>query len=375
MPLASIPPLTVLQLFIGSVPGGVLKYVVELSAAMERAGVRMILAGQRGGWHELVEQAGLRWEEIPIAGGPVDLWRSAGRVGRLVRQEKVNVIHAHHRRATLAARLAQRLSPFYRSWPALLYTLHLTGMPMGLALRVLTDFGDITHVPSQAAGRWLLEQGKVAKEDIRLIPHGIDPAKFPLTTIELRAAARRELGLAADRPVALFVGRLEDPKNEGWILDLAGRTRASLPEWLFVLAGDGPNRAALERRIEAENLSGRVKLIGQVSPPGMYHAAEALLLPSAREGFAYVCAEAMSCGVAVLRTRTAGTEEMIVPGITGRACDIDREAFLAAAEAMLGDRAGLTSMGAAAADFVRQNLSFERQVEATLQLYRRLAAQ
>jgi glycosyltransferase involved in cell wall biosynthesis len=102
----------------------------------------------------------------------------------------------------------------------------------------------------------------------------------------------------------------------------------------------------------------------------VYRSADLLLVPSAREGFALSCAEAMSVGVPVLRTRTSGTEAMILENITGRATPIDHDAFLAAAKSMLADSPGLDRMGLAAAKLVREKLRFDRQLAETIDLYR-----
>jgi glycosyltransferase involved in cell wall biosynthesis len=158
--------------------------------------------------------------------------------------------------------------------------------------------------------------------------------------------------------------------NEEWINALAGVVR----EGVFVVAGEGPHEGEVRARVRAEGLEGRVKVLGHVDPLGVYQAADVLLLPSEREGFSLVCAEAMSCGVPVLRTRTAGTTETVVEGVTGRSVEIDREAFLSAAGEMMTMDAGmLRGMGEAAAKHVRERLTFERQYEATVELYRRIS--
>jgi len=107
--------------------------------------------------------------------------------------------------------------------------------------------------------------------------------------------------------------------------------------------------------------------------PAVYAATDLLLLPSAREGFSLVCAEAMSVGVPVLRTRTSGVAETVVENVTGRSVPIDHDAFLNAAVVMLSDREALARMGAAAARHVREHLTFDRQLAETVALYNRLA--
>ena len=143
----------------------------------------------------------------------------------------------------------------------------------------------------------------------------------------------------------------------------------------FVIVGEGPHEAALRAAVAAAGLGGRVALLaGRRDPVPVYHAADALLLPSGREGFSLVCGEAMACGVGVLRTRTAGTTETVVEGVTGRSTPIDRVAFTAAAAGFLADRDALRRMGTAAAAHARAHLTFDRQLRETVALYRRLAA-
>ena len=86
-----------------------------------------------------------------------------------------------------------------------------------------------------------------------------------------------------------------------------------------------------------------------------------------------MCAEAMSVGVPVLRTRTSGVAETVVENVTGRSVPIDHDAFLSAAVVMLSERDALARMGAAAARHVREHLTFDRQLAQTVELYRRLS--
>lgn len=363
----SLASLSVMHLFVGSAPGGVLKYITNIAEASRNEGATVVLAGQRGAWHAMVEQADLPWIDIPITGGPLHLWRSAALISPECTRRGIQVIHAHHRRATLVGRLAQRR--LGAGHPQLLYTLHLTDMPMGIPWRWFSDFGDHCHAPSMQAKRWLIDIADVSESKVTLIPHGVESGRWPTPTPTERAAARGQFQIRSDAPIAAYVGRLEDPKNESWILDVASRHPAT--HWL--IAGDGPNRGRFERRVRDLGLGQYIHMLGDCDPLPVYHAADALLLPSAREGFSYVCAEAMSCGVPVLRTRTAGTEEMIIENVTGRSCEINHDAFISAAGEFLADRQQLARMGEAAARHIRAHLTFERQVEQTIALYHKLA--
>ena len=347
-------PLSILHLTAGSDAGGLSRYVLDLGTAMAADGHAVAVAGQRGAWHELF--APLAWVDVPLKGGPIDLWRSARTLARHLRDHPADVLHAHYRRAALVGRLVQRWHPV-----PLLYTLHLSDIPLGFGRRHLSDFGDHTHAASADAADWLTKVARVPAEHITVIPHGVDPARFTVDGPDLRG----ELGIGPDETVAAFVGRLDDPKNVGWALDVAD----AMPGVRVVIVGEGPQEAAVRRRIKSDRVT---LLAGRRDPAPVYRTADLLLLPSGREGFSLVAAEAMCCGTPVLRTRTAGTTETIVDGITGRSVPIDHDAFVAEAGRLLADRAGLARMGSAAAEHVRRHLPFDRQVADTVALYRRL---
>ncbi len=360
-------PLRILHLTAGSDAGGLSRYLVDLCIALRERGHFVTIAGERGVWHDVVERAALPWIDVPMKGGPVAMWRTVRTLREWLVQNPVDLIHTHYRRPTLVARRLQRSGV-----PPVLYTVHLSDLSLAGPRRWLTDFGDRTHVAAQEARDWVVQAGRVPRDKVTLIPHGIDAHRFPVADDATKAAAKVAIGFEPHVQVAAFVGRFDKPKNEDWILDLAGASRQRLPDVRFVLLGEGPHEAALRRRIESSELRDRVILLPRQEPLALYQAADALLLPSAREGFSLVCAEAMSVGVAVFRTRTAGTAQLIREGITGRSVPIDRESFIAGAIEFLADRDGLRRMGSDAAKHVRESFTFERQVDQTLDLYARL---
>lgn len=360
-------PLRILHLTAGSDAGGLSRYIYDMCSAMKAQGHHVAVAGEKGAWHWLFERAPWPWIEVPLKGGPVALWKASTRLTHWMSAHPVDLIHTHYRRASLVARRLQR-----GFGVNILYTLHLSNISLSGINRLLSDFGDHTHAASADAVRWLVEKAHVPEDRITLIPHGIDPAKFPLAGDAEQRAARLTLGIPEDARVAAYVGRLDAPKNEEWMLDLAARTRDALPSLVVVMAGEGPHEASLKARIMREGLQDRVRLLGHQEPLRVYQAADAVLLPSSREGFSLVCTEGMSVGRPVLRTQTSGTSEHIIEGVTGRSVPIERGLFLDAATSFLSDREALRRMGAAAAEHVRRNLTFDRQFSQTLALYQML---
>lgn len=360
-------PLHILHLTAGSDAGGLSRYIHDLSLAMVERGHRITVAGERGAWHGLFEKAPWPWLELPLKRGPLALYRSAAVLERYIRDNPVDLIHAHYRRTTLVSRLLKR-----RLGLPVLFTLHVTGISLRGFNSFLSDFGDHTHVASAEARQWLIDAARLPAERITVIPHGIDPARFPLSDAADQRQARGALGLPEEALVAGFVGRFDYPKNEAWMLELAQAARGTLADLRVVMIGEGPHEQKLRRLIRRRGLGQRVMLLPYGDPRPVYRAADAILLPSRAEGFSLVNTEAMSTGRPVLRTRTAGTALQIIEGVTGRSVAIERRAFVAGALAFLADRAALRGMGLAAAQHVRQHLTFAQQLEQTLALYRRM---
>jgi glycosyltransferase involved in cell wall biosynthesis len=357
----------ILHLTAGSDAGGISRYLFDLCTAMHAGGHEVAIAGERGTWHSMFESAPWPWIDVPLKGGIMKLLEAGHELRGYLEDHPVDVLHCHYRRATLVARRVQK-----KFGTPILYTLHLSHIPLGGAWGLLSDFGDQVHSPSTEGRQWLIDEASVPADRITVIPHGVHVEKFPVPDAATRREARGKFDLGGDEIVALFLGRLEDPKNESWLVDLAAESRDALPKLQVLLAGEGPNEPLVREQIKSRRVEDRVRVLGQREPLPLLQAADALLLPSAREGFSYACAEAMCAGVPVLRTKTSGTAELIVEGVTGQSVAIDHDAFIREATAFLTDRAALARMGLAAAEHIRLNFAFERQLDETVKLYQKL---
>jgi glycosyltransferase involved in cell wall biosynthesis len=151
---------------------------------------------------------------------------------------------------------------------------------------------------------------------------GIDPARSsvlpnPAPAVpELpdRETLRTELGLAGDALV--FAGRLGPQKAVATLLVAL----EAVPDVTLLVAGDGPERAALERRSAELGLVGRVRFLGSVPREtvlGLFRAADASVLPSAWENFPHTVVEALAVGCPVIATAVGGVPEVVVDGENG----------------------------------------------------------
>ena len=124
-----------------------------------------------------------------------------------------------------------------------------------------------------------------------------------------RAAARKTLGLT--RTTLISVGGLIERKRHHLTID---GDCGCCPTSHLLIVGEGPERAALQARIDAAGLSDRARLVGPVPHadlPAYYGAADASVLASSREGWANVLLESMACGTPVIASDIPGNPEVV----------------------------------------------------------------
>lgn len=224
-------------------------------------------------------------------------------VRRLIRRRGHSVIHAHWLvpqglAALFCRRVAGRRVP-------VLCTLHggdLFGLDVGWANRLRASILrrlDAVTVVSEAMRVRVKALGRDLSEDA-VIPMGTD-----LTDrFTPDPAVQRE-------PFLLFVGRLVRKKGVDLLLDAFASIAGDHPELRVVIAGDGPERTALEAKAGGLGVGGRVRFLGSVPNdrlPDLYRRATAAVFPfrqeasGDQEGFGLVVVEAMGCGCPVVCT-------------------------------------------------------------------------
>ncbi|MEU6672381.1 glycosyltransferase family 4 protein [Streptomyces sp. NPDC046727] len=165
-----------------------------------------------------------------------------------------------------------------------------------------------------------------------LDPDGLDPDG--LDPDPLRPKVRAELG-ATGRPLLVAVGSLDRHRGYDVLLDAAREWRALDPVPQVVVAGEGPLRPVLQRRIEDEELP--VRLIGHRDDvPDLLAAADLALLTSRWESRSVLAQEALHARVPLIATRVGG-----IPDLVGDAAELvpygDPAALAAAVVRLLGD--------------------------------------
>lgn len=188
-----------------------------------------------------------------------------------------------------------------------------------------------------------LAQPSFPKAKIGVLYGGADPAEY-VPPAPPRAAREGPCAL-------LFVGRITTQKGLDAALRALGALAREAPnaQWTLTVAGDGPKRAEFEALAKAEGIDGRVRFLGFLERQQVraeYDRADAFVFPSRFEGMPNVVLEAMACGLPIIGTRIAGTEQLVEPGRNGELLPVDDiPALTAALHRIVTDRARRLSMG------------------------------
>ncbi len=315
--------------------------------------------------HQVAVRSGLPSTLLPCR-GQID--RSMFRaLRRHVELMGADVVHAHGYKADIYAFLALRGS----RRPALVSTCH-TWYDNDLAVRVygaadrwvLRSFDQVVAVSAEVRAR-LLRAG-VAPAKVHLIRNGISLTPFQNAPQVRAARAARSSSLRLG-----LVGRLAPEKGVDLFLSAVARIADRHPEAHFVVAGDGPDREALEAQIEGLGLQGRAELLGpQTDMPSFYASLDVLVSASRQEGLPMALLEGMASGLPVVATRAGAVPEIVVAGETGLLVDVNDPAALADAMERLVTHPELREQfGTAGKQRVLDQFSAQRMASEYLEVY------
>lgn len=168
-------------------------------------------------------------------------------------------------------------------------------------------------VPSRPILQRLAEYGVATRAAV--IPTGLDLADFAGGD---GARFRARLGIPAQQPMLLYVGRLAHEKNIDFLLQMMARLARRLPEAVLVIAGEGPAQDHLRRRAQLLGISARVRFVGYLERSAAlldcYAAADVFVFASRTETQGLVLLEAMALGVPVVGLAVMGTAEVLREG-------------------------------------------------------------
>ena len=301
-------------------------------------------------------------------------WSVLGRLLRVVRERRINVIHWN---------FTSPLGNAYLWWLTLLrpsvrhyYTDHISRTPP-------------LHGPPGRPKRWLkrlllkryakvicvsrfvedcLRKERVWPDRLATCLHFVNTARF-CPDVRARRRIRMELG-GEERFVVLVVGQLIAAKG----IDVLIRAMAELPaDTVLWVLGEGPARASFEALIAERGLAGRVRMLGHQFDVCPYmQAADCFVCPSQwAEAAGLVNLEAAACGLPVIASRVGGIPEYLDDGATGFLVEPGKvDALARSLRRLIHNRDLCRRLGEQARGLVVERFSTEARLPDVLALYR-----
>jgi glycosyltransferase involved in cell wall biosynthesis len=368
---------TVIHLIDSEEMGGTERVALDLLTSLDRGRWRPVLFhhGSPGHAPFLAELNRARIETRIVP--RIDTARQLSRLPafvRAIRAERPALLHAHLtwplscKYGLLAATVARV--------PAVVATAHTHLLPEMVSKRSVTvqprfiaAMVDRYLAVSDSVAGQLHRDLHIPLAKIQVVRNGIDLTRWQRARNE---ALRARLTCGRSLPIVVSVARLDPNKGLHHLVDAA----VGVPDAVFIVAGDGPERATLESRALARGVGDRVRFVGHHHDVAeLLACADVFVLPSLSEGLPLSVMEAMAAGVPVIGTSIAGVAELVTPGETGLLVPpADAVALTTALRTLLSDPARARALARAAHARALREFGSDRVTHCVSAVYRELLA-
>jgi glycosyltransferase involved in cell wall biosynthesis len=299
--------------------GGAQRYVYDVATSLSKTNDVTVLFGGQGLLAQKLAGAGVQTISIPELGRDMSIAKDISvffRILKILKKEKPDALILNSSKIGGVGSLAGRIAGIRK----ILFVAH------GFAWNEDRSFVAKTFIRSLYSLIFLFSTKIIAvsdairaqgsrlpfgKKKIVVVKNGVGPV--PLLD---RAAARQTLGIPENAFVIGTIAELHPIKGLSYAIEAA--SLISIPEFQYVILGEGELRADLEKQIQEERLGGKVFLKGFVKDAASYMKAfDIFLLPSLSEALGYVVLEAGQAGASVIATSVGGIPEVIENERTG----------------------------------------------------------
>ncbi len=188
-----------------------------------------------------------------------------------------------------------------------------------LSSRFILEHVDAVIAPTQKVTKLL--QGYGVRNYIDTVATGVDLDRFAVRiSAEEKRLLKRQIGIAEDKKVLAYIGRLAQEKDVQTLITYMDRMRNTHPELVLMITGDGPYREALEAQVSQLNLAEQVIFTGMAAPEEVYkyyQLGDLFVCASGSETQGLTFIEALASGLPLLCRRDECLAEVVQDGYNG----------------------------------------------------------
>jgi len=337
----------------------------------------LVICPEEGELAKGIRRMGLRVFCLPMKrlryGNLLSLFSTVARMAKIIKREKVDLIHANGSRCMIYGGIAARLCRKPIVWHVRIAQSEpmLDKFLASLASRVVV----ISQAVKKRRFNWLKK-----KEKVEVVYNGADLELY--NAKPNNGNLRKELGLSETTPLVGVVAQLHPKKGLQFFLKAARQVNQLLADCRFLIVGEDitakedylPQLRALTRELGIE---GRVVYTGyREDIPSVMASIDCLVLSSLEEAFGRVLIEAMAASVPVVATEVGGVPEIVVEGRTGLLVPpADEESLARGIIYLLQNREVARKMGQKGRARVEKLFSLEGHVARIEALYNQLLNQ
>lgn len=298
---------------------------------------------------------------------------SAKTLAKIMRENKIEIIHAHLARDYPIASFANRLFPKTK----VILTRHVL-FPMK-SIHKLT-LGNVSKAIAVSNAVEANLEKIFSKQQIVCIPNGIKIEKFVnVNREELRKEFRRQHNISPDAKLIGTVGELKKLKGQEDFVLAANEIVKKIANAHFIIVGKDNSyersfQQELKHLIKVFGIEERFTFLNWVEDTApLLSALDLFVSASHSESFGLAILEAMTSGTAIVSTRTKGAEELLKNDFSGKLVPVENPVELAIAVCeVLGKPEKVNLFGKNAQEFARENFSLDKMISETENLYERV---
>ncbi len=236
--------------------GGAETHVLELSLELKRQGFDVVVASNGGVYVPVLEEAGIRHYKVPMyTKSPDKMLQSLSQLRRIIREENIDIVHAHGRIPAFLCGILNHFMPF-----TFVTTAHWV-FKTSHGLKYLSDWGKKVVAVSEDIKTYLMVNYHINPTDIFVTINGIDTEKFsPHAQTE---DIIQEFALQKDSRKIVYISRMDEDRAlvAFHLVEIAPKLLEKQPDLEIVIVGGGNVFEKLKERADAANAAAGHKYI------------------------------------------------------------------------------------------------------------------
>jgi glycosyltransferase involved in cell wall biosynthesis len=306
--------------------GGAEKNAVDCAIAVAEQGWRSILVSNGGRMAQRALDAGCEHIELPMdTRNPLGIWQNGNRLAKILREQQVDLIHAHSRAPAWSAKLAAK-----RMGTHFITTHHGAYSQKSIFKRWYNGVmvqGECVIANSNWTANLVKKRFPEAASKMHMIEPGTDFSQFDpaLITPKRQQALLKNWGLTGDETICLHLARLSPTKGAYVSIAAAREVLKHHDDVVFIIAGEAPKHQEYRDRLSADiaaieaeypKLRDKIKLVGRVDDPAAAFSLASVVMVATvnAEAFGLAAVEAQAMGVApIVADKGAVPDTVYVP--------------------------------------------------------------